>query len=505
VPFPSDITTITVTGTYTDVEGNDASGTVTFAPTSTLTDTSGEVIFTQAPITLTLASGAFSVLLPCTDNEAVRPTPFEYLVTVAVPYASQAPFAVSVPSTLGPSVDLSALWPIPVPAQPVNGIYVISVNGQSGSAQVAPYNLPGTGAATRYAGATTSGHPASGVFAAGDYVVDQTGVFWICVAPGTPGTWAEVGGAGGGGIDPPAGDIGGSAALPTVVSTHLAAALPLAQGGTGQASAQAAMNALAQGVTSGRYLRGDGTNVLLAPISAADVPVLNQSTTGTASNITDTLDQVPAPAANVSLNSYKITNLANGSASGDAAAFGQIPAALPPSGSAGGSLAGTYPSPSLAATAVSAGSYAYAGFTVGADGRLTAAASGAAPLPLAGGTMTGWLAPAVVALSQSGGLVAVNAALGNVFTLTLTASGWTISNPANPVDGQVIRLRLAQDSAGSRTVSWDTAYDWGSASGSANPAPTLTSTASKTDVLAFEYVATTGRWCSLGAAFPQGY
>lgn len=67
-------------------------------------------------------------------------------------------------------------------------------------------------------------------------------------------------------------------------------------------------------------------------IVAGDVPTLNQNTTGTASNITDTLDQVPAPTANVSLNSHKLTSLSNGSVSSDAAAFGQIPTAgsVPP-------------------------------------------------------------------------------------------------------------------------------------------------------------------------------
>jgi hypothetical protein len=80
------------------------------------------------------------------------------------------------------------------------------------------------------------------------------------------------------------------------------------------------------------YLTQTGTgSVSAAPawgtIAAGDVPTLNQNTTGTAANITDTLDQVPAPAANVSLNSHKITGLADGTASTDAAAFGQIPVA----------------------------------------------------------------------------------------------------------------------------------------------------------------------------------
>ena len=49
--------------------------------------------------------------------------------------------------------------------------------------------LPGATAASRHAGATTSGAPTTGTFAVGDYVVDQTGAMYVCTVAGTAGTW----------------------------------------------------------------------------------------------------------------------------------------------------------------------------------------------------------------------------------------------------------------------------------------------------------------------------
>ena len=68
----------------------------------------------------------------------------------------------------------------------------------------------------------------------------------------------------------------------TLALTYSGTALPIANGGSGATTAQTAMNAFAGAVTSGSYLRGNGTNVVMSTIQAADVPTLNQDTTGTA-------------------------------------------------------------------------------------------------------------------------------------------------------------------------------------------------------------------------------
>lgn len=73
------------------------------------------------------------------------------------------------------------------------------------------------------------------------------------------------------------------------LSTGVTGTLPVANGGSGASTAQTAMNTFAGAVTSGSYLRGNGTNVTMSTIQAGDVPTLNQNTTGTAANVTGTV------------------------------------------------------------------------------------------------------------------------------------------------------------------------------------------------------------------------
>jgi len=65
-----------------------------------------------------------------------------------------------------------------------------------------------------------------------------------------------------------------------------AAPLAFSLGGTGAITQQAALNAIAGAVTVNQVLKGNGTNVTLAALTSADIPTLNQNTTGTAANVT---------------------------------------------------------------------------------------------------------------------------------------------------------------------------------------------------------------------------
>lgn len=75
----------------------------------------------------------------------------------------------------------------------------------------------------------------------------------------------------------------------TSTGLQLANALDVAYGGSGATTAQGAMNTFAGAVTSGSYLRGNGTNVVMSAIQAADVPTLNQNTTGQAGSVANAL------------------------------------------------------------------------------------------------------------------------------------------------------------------------------------------------------------------------
>lgn len=399
------LNTVTLTWDITDLGQDTLAGRISLTPTAVLTDPTDKIVVPSViPKSQAFVSGTGSMPgIIATDNEQVTPSGWAYVIQI-VSQSGQTivgPFTAFIPYSNGATQDLSQLVPV-----------------QTAATYQAYLPVP-------------TGTPAEGD---------------VPVATGTGNAteWGTAGG--GGGISPPAGDLGGTALAPTVVSTHLSEPLPVAQGGTGS-STQVWDN------------EGAATAAQTAAESFATAAVATETSRA------ETAETLAALKANnlsdLASVSQARTNLGLGSAATMAAS------AFDAAG---------------AASTAQANAEAYA-------------------LPHAGGDMTGWLAPSVIPLSQSAGTVAVNAALGNVYTLTLTASGWAIANPTSPTDGQVIRFRLTQDSTGGRTVTWGTAYDWGSG----NSAPALSTTANKTDVLGFEYNAGTSMWMYLAAPFPQGF
>ena len=66
--------------------------------------------------------------------------------------------------------------------------------GTATSPMFAASGNTGATQASRYAGATAGGAPASGTYAVGDFIIDRANArIYICTAAGTPGTWALAG------------------------------------------------------------------------------------------------------------------------------------------------------------------------------------------------------------------------------------------------------------------------------------------------------------------------
>ena len=105
-----------------------------------------------------------------------------------------------------------------------------------------------------------------------------------------------------------------------------------------------------------------------------------------------------------------------------------------------------------------------------------------------GATVTGLLTATTsanitqVALTSSSNAVAWDArAAANAYHLL--TENTTFAAPSNAVEGAIISVELAQPgSGGPYTVAWNTIYEF-----AASTAPTMTATASKTDILSFRY------------------
>jgi hypothetical protein len=107
----------------------------------------------------------------------------------------------------------------------------------------------------------------------------------------------------------------------------------------------------------------------------------------------------------------------------------------------------------------------------------------------------GTKAPATL---TDGATIATDASLSNQFRVTLAGSR-TLSNPTNGADGQVVTWSIKQDGTGSRTLTLDTKFRFGSDLTSV----TLSTAAGKTDKLGAQYNSGDDKWDIV--AFVRGF
>lgn len=87
-------------------------------------------------------------------------------------------------------------------------------------------------------------------------------------------------------------------------------------------------------------------------------------------------------------------------------------------------------------------------------------------------------------LTDGATISAWDCSLGQKAKVTLGAAGRTMAAPTNMLEGATYFLWVIQDATGSRTITtWNAAFDFGAAG-----APTLTTTASRADLLTFECI-----------------
>ena len=210
----------------------------------------------------------------------------------------------------------------------------------------------------------------------------------------------------------------------SITAGNVSGTVAIANGGTGQTTRQAAINALAGATTSAYYLRGNGTNVTMSALSAADMTgVLDVAAGGTGNSTAPSNGQLLIGNGS----GYTIANITAGSGISITNSAGGISIASTSGGGTVTSVSGTgsVNGITLTGTVTSSGSLTLGGTLSNVS--LTTQVTGT--LPVANG---GTGATTLTGIVKGSGTSAFTAATaGTDYAVPTTASTWTTTQTFN--------------------------------------------------------------------------
>ena len=104
--LPGNLSTITVTGQYLDFQGLPIAGQVKFTLSQVLIDAAADTVIIPSTVTADLdATGAFSAVVPITNDPDISPAAFDYLFEEA--FIGGSSYTIQLTSSLGATVDIS--------------------------------------------------------------------------------------------------------------------------------------------------------------------------------------------------------------------------------------------------------------------------------------------------------------------------------------------------------------------------------------------------------------
>lgn len=121
--LPANVSTVTIQGTYVDLQGAPIRGSVIFTPQVNELDASENVTLIRSAVTAVLdANGSFSVTLPVSDDTDLNPVGFAYQVQES--FSGGRTFYILIPSGSGATINIADLAAAMTAAD--SGAYVTS-------------------------------------------------------------------------------------------------------------------------------------------------------------------------------------------------------------------------------------------------------------------------------------------------------------------------------------------------------------------------------------------